>query len=103
MGKEEVVEDDFHRDFQRRTNSMRRESGGSFWRASSSSGDLAAPSFSSVSMSSPQDIVASPIVHESRFNEKTGVVSLAKSLRELTITDVNGSSIVPNVSLSTFK
>lgn len=51
--KEEDVEDEFHR----RLQSSRRDSGGSFWRTNSNSGEFAGPSFSSMSMKQRQDSV----------------------------------------------
>ena len=45
-GREEDVEDDFHR----RVSTSRRDSGASFWRSTSSGENFGGPSFSSVSM-----------------------------------------------------
>lgn len=53
--REEAYEDDFHR----RLQSTRRDTGGSFWRTSSNSGDFPGPNFSSMSMKQRQDSIAS--------------------------------------------
>jgi hypothetical protein len=90
MGKEEDVEDEFHR----RIDSTRRDSGGSFWRTTGSSGDLAAPSFSSMSMKQRQDATTSFV--ERRPNERVAVASFGKSLPEQI--EGNASSGVANVS-----
>ena len=74
MGKEEDVEDDFHR----RISSSRRDSGGSFWRNTGSSGDLTAPSFSSMSMKQSLDSTAAAGSIETKRVEPTGVASIAK-------------------------
>lgn len=67
MGREEDVEDEFHR----RLNSTRRDAGGSFWRTSGSSGELAGPSFSSMSMKQRQDSTAS--LSEKKSTARPGV------------------------------
>lgn len=77
MGRvEEDVEDEFHR----RITSSRRDSGGSFWRTTGSFGDLAAPSFSSMSMQQRLDATGATV--EKRPSEEAGVASVAKSLPE---------------------
>jgi len=65
--KEEDVEDEFHR----RLQSSRRDSGGSFWRTSSSSAEFAGPNFSSMSMKQRQDSTTS--VSERKTSGRLGV------------------------------
>jgi hypothetical protein len=69
--KGEDVEDEFHR----RLQSSRRDSGGSFWRTNSNSGEFAGPSFSSMSMKQRQDSTGASTtsVNERKTSGRLGV------------------------------
>eukprot|EP00546_Thalassionema_frauenfeldii_P001231 CAMPEP_0178932680 /NCGR_PEP_ID=MMETSP0786-20121207/22772_1 /TAXON_ID=186022 /ORGANISM="Thalassionema frauenfeldii, Strain CCMP 1798" /LENGTH=1673 /DNA_ID=CAMNT_0020610039 /DNA_START=172 /DNA_END=5190 /DNA_ORIENTATION=- len=76
LDKGDKEEDEFHR---RSQLSTRRETGGSFWRRSGSSGDFTGPNFSSMSMKERQESVGEI---SSDYADATMATPLGKKIRE---------------------